>query len=109
MPRNLQKLKQTFRMDYPLEKGLWPRLVGHYSAAAEIREFWANIVTIWFYNIRPGWQKPGWQFETPEEFIAYDPVVGELITECFVYAPFYEWFSADYAIEKGYIAAPEVE
>ena len=96
-----------------IEKGLWPRLIEQYDDVgsdtikfwtSETAEFWASIVTIWFYNIRPGFS-----FETPEEFIAYDPVVGALITECFVYMPFHELFSADYAVEKGYIAAPEPE
>lgn len=94
-----------------IEKDLWPRLTKHFNEVipdvttywtAETSEFWAHLVTIWYFDIRPGWK-----FETPEDFIAYDPVMGELISECFVYAPFHELFSADYAVEKGYISAPE--
>ncbi len=36
MPRNLQKLKQTFRMDYPLEKTLRRHVIYRTATAMEL-------------------------------------------------------------------------
>lgn len=86
--------KLEHAMENAKEKGLWDKVP--YVSLKYPAHFFTGIVETWFYRIGPKDDVPYQNiFETVDEFVAYDPVVGELMQEWFIHVPFQELLSAE--------------
>lgn len=86
------------------EKELWGWRT---TSKDDIFHFFTTVTQAWFYSIGNrtygndfGPNRTTLRFHTPEDFIAYDPVMGKLITELFNYYPFQDILSADAVVER---------
>lgn len=81
------------------EKGLWAWTgAPHGYKIWDIAHFFTSVVDVWFFDIgtsRVGPDGAFGPFATPEDFIAYDPVMGKLMSELFNHYPFQDIFSAE--------------